>query len=60
MKTEKELKELKEEMEEMSKKPRELTEEELAQVTGGSDVPKQEKEIHIYENTLDGFDPPNY
>ena len=25
-----------------------------------ADVPKQEKEIHIYENTLDGFDPPNY
>ena len=25
-----------------------------------ADVPKQEKEIHIYENTLDGFAPPNY
>ena len=89
MKTREELNALKEEVEAMSRKLRELTDEELAQVVGGgtiqdvssntvkehgsqttgrvvnrytlfADVPKQEKEIHIYENTLDGFDPPNY
>ena len=60
MKSKEELNKLKEEVETLDKKLHELTEEELAQVTGGSDVPKQEKEIHIYENTLDGFDPPNY
>ena len=60
MKTKEELNALKEEIETLNKKLAELTEEELAQVTGGADVPKQEKEIHIYENTLDGFTPPQY
>ena len=89
MKTREELSALKEEAEALSRKLRELTDEELAQVVGGgtiqdvssntvkehgsqmtgrlvnrytlfADVPKQEKEIHIYENTLDGFAPPNY
>ena len=69
MKTKQELDALREEFKTLNRKLAELTEEELAQVTGGagnndtvfnSDDPFHEKEIHIYENTLDEFDSPKW
>ncbi len=55
MKTKEELKALREEVKALSAKLAELTEDELAEVTGGFDfvVPESDKnyDIHIYKNT---------
>ena len=48
MKTEKELKEIKEQVEAVSKKLNELTEEELAEVTGGAFNPEEKDYIGYY------------
>ena len=49
MKTKEELKALKEEVETVSRKLRELTEEELTQVSGGKDYsPQQWKDLLLY------------
>ena len=60
MKTKEELNALKEEVETLNKKLAELTEKELEQVIGGADVPKEEKEFHIYEDSIHDFTPPHY
>ena len=60
MKTKEELNALKEEVEALNEKLRELSEEELKQVIGGADVPKEEKELHIYEDLIHDFTPPHY
>ena len=49
MKTKEELNELKEEVETLNKKLHELTEEELAQVSGGKYVPLAVSCDHVYE-----------
>ena len=55
MKTKEELNALKEEVEALNKKLAELTEEELAQVTGG-----QQYDIHIYKNDIKDKFTPNF
>ena len=69
IKTKEELAALREEVAALNKKLRELTEEELAVVTGGasdngtvfnSNESYHEKEIHIYENTIDEFEKPTW
>ena len=54
MKTPEELNALKEEVETLNKKLHELTEEELAQVTGGLDVPRDVpvRESPVYSDTI--------
>ena len=69
MKTREELNALKEEVETVRRKLRELTEEELEQVVGGSggddrvfnfDDPDTEYELNIYKNKPGTFDKPNW
>ena len=59
MKTEQELNELKKEVEVLNKKLKNLSEEELKKVTGGSDsiVNTQQYEYHIYKDTTQDFTP---
>ena len=63
MKTYEELNALREEVEALKKKLAELTEDELAQVTGGvgsgDTVPGSgdPKEFHVYKNNIKRFDP---
>ena len=55
MKTKEELNALKEEVEALNKKLAELTEEELAEVTGG-----QQYDINIYKNGIENNFTPNF
>ena len=55
MKTKEELNALKEEVEALNKKLAELTEEELAEVTGG-----QQYDINIYKNDIENNFTPNF
>ena len=52
MKTKEELNALKEEVETVSKKTVELTEDELAQVSGGIDIPHSSEALKVIDNAL--------
>ena len=66
MKTKEELNALKEEVETLSKKLAELTEEELQQVVGGTEVEffiddkSGNKEFHLYDGTVEKDFKPKY